>query len=487
MKRRDFMKLVFASGIATTIPLSACAENKNSNPNIVLILADDMGYGDAGCYNEKSKIPTPNLDSLARDGMRFTDAHTPSAVCSPTRYALLTGRYAWRTELKEAVLWAWDRPLIEENRLTLASMLSQYGYHTACIGKWHLGWEWKTNDGKPMPTTLKIGQSNHHLRVKLAKTVDYTQPLGGGPLGAGFDYYFGDDVINQPPFLWIENNRCLTQPTEPLLKSIRSGSSNGPSTPDWDQSKVLPRITERALQYIRERGKRKDIPFFLYFPLTAPHVPIMPGEQYVGKSVYGPYGDFVYHVDDIVGQITKALVQTGLAENTLLIFTSDNGSFAVPKAGHSPNGELRGKKGLIFEGGHRVPFLFRWPGKIKGGLVNNQLAGVNDVMATIAAIVGHKLPDNSAEDSVNLLPTLLDPTKAVRQTLVHHSVSGEFAIRDGDWKLILDKNKTPKQLYNLRSDLAEVNDLYAKHPGVVKRLVAKLEHYCQGFRGGKRL
>jgi arylsulfatase A-like enzyme len=470
------------SGIATTTPQFACANKKNSKPNIVLILADDMGYGDAGCYNENSKIPTPNLDSLARDGMRFTDAHTPSSVCSPTRYGLLTGRYAWRTGLKEAVLWAWDRPLIEENRLTLASMLNQYGYHTACIGKWHLGWEWKTNDGKPMPTTLEIGQSNHDLRVTLAKSVDYSQPLGGGPLGAGFDYYFGDDVVNQPPFLWIENNRCLTQPTEPLLKSIRSGSSNGPSTPDWDQAKVLPRITERAIQYIHERGKWKDTQFFFYFPLTAPHVPIMPGEQYVGKSVYGPYGDFVHHVDDIVGQITKALVQTGFAENTLLIFTSDNGSFAFPKAGHSPNGALRGKKGLIFEGGHRVPFLVRWPGKIKDGLVNNQLVGVNDVMATVAAIVGHTLPDNAAEDSVNLLPTLLDPTKSVRQNLVHHSVSGEFAIRDGDWKLILDKNKKPKQLFNLASDLEEKNNLYTEYPELVKRLVAKLKQYYQSGR-----
>jgi arylsulfatase A-like enzyme len=303
-------------------------------------------------------------------------------------------------------------------------MLNQCGYHTACIGKWHLGWEWKTNDGNTMPTTLKIGQSDHRLRVALAKKVDYTQPLGGGPLGAGFDYYFGDDVINQPPFLWIENNRCLTQPTEPLLKSIRSGSSNGPATPDWDQAMVLPRITEKAVEYIHERGKRKDTPFFLYFPLTAPHVPIMPGEPYVGKSIYGPYGDFVHHVDDIVGQITHALAQTGL----------DNGSFAPPKAEHSPNGVLRGKKGRIFEGGHRVPFLLRWPGKIKGGLVNKQLVGINDIMATVAAIVDHKLPENTAEDSVNLLPTLLDPKKRVRQNLVHHSVSGEFAIRDGDWK-----------------------------------------------------
>jgi arylsulfatase A len=478
MKRRDFTKLIWVIGIATTLSQLALAEDKDSKPNIVVILADDMGYGDAGCYNSTSKIPTPYLDRLARDGMRFTDAHTPSAVCSPTRYGLLTGRYSWRTEMKKGVLGAWGWPQIEKSRLTLASMLNQQGYHTACIGKWHLGWDWKTADG----TTLKIDrQADHALRVELAEAVDYTQPIGGGPLGAGFNSYFGDGAVNQPPYLWIENNRCLTQPTEPLLASIRHGSSNGPATPGWDQMNVLPRTTERALQYIHERGK-EDKPFFLYLALSAPHVPVMPNKPYVGKSVYGPYGDFVHQVDDIVGQITAALDRSGLAEETLVIFSSDNGSFANPKKGHSPNGELRGKKGRIFEGGHRVPFLVRWPGKIKGGSVNHQLVGLQDVMATAAAIVGHELPAGAAEDSVNLLPTLLDPTKSVRQDLVHHSRSGEFAIRDGDWKLITDSKKKPIQLFNIGNDLAEKNNVYEQHPEVVKRLAAKLERQCQSGR-----
>jgi arylsulfatase A len=478
MKRRDFTKLIWVIGIATTLSQLALAEDKDSKPNIVVILADDMGYGDAGCYNSTSKIPTPYLDRLARDGMRFTDAHTPSAVCSPTRYGLLTGRYSWRTEMKKGVLGAWGWPQIEKSRLTLASMLNQQGYHTACIGKWHLGWDWKTADG----TTLKIDrQADHALRVELAEAVDYTQPIGGGPLGAGFNSYFGDGAVNQPPYLWIENNRCLTQPTEPLLESIRKGSSNGPATPDWDQMNVLPRTTERALQYIHERGK-EDKPFFLYLALSAPHVPVMPNKPYVGKSVYGPYGDFVHQVDDIVGQITAALDRSGLAEETLVIFSSDNGSFANPKKGHSPNGELRGKKGRIFEGGHRVPFLVRWPGKIKGGSVNHQLVGLQDVMATAAAIVGHELPAGAAEDSANLLPTLLNSTKSVRQDLVHHSRSGEFAIRDGDWKLITDSKKKPIQLFNIGNDLAEKNNVYEQHPEVVKRLAAKLERQCQSGR-----
>jgi arylsulfatase A-like enzyme len=468
--------------IIAITPLLACAANKTSNPNIVLILADDMGYGDAGCYNENSKIPTPHLDKLANEGMRFTDAHTPSSVCSPTRYGLLTGRYAWRTVMKSAVLWAWDRPLIDKNRLTLASMLNEHGYHTACIGKWHLGWVWKTADGTPMPTSLRIGQPNHKLRVKLAHVVDYTQPLGGGPNGAGFDYYFGDDMINQPPYLWIENNRCLTQPTDPRLKSIKGGSSNGPATPGWDQARVLPRIAERSVQYIHERGKQKDTPFFLYFPLTAPHVPIMPGKKYLGKSTFGRYGDFVHQVDDIVGQIVKALGQNGLTNNTLVIFTSDNGSYAGRRNGHSPNGELRGKKAQIFEGGHRVPFLVRWPGRIKSGSVNNHLVGVTDIMATVAAIVDHKLPNDAAEDSVNLLPTLLDSAKPVRQDIVHHSAVGGFAIRDGDWKLILPKGKTCQQLYNMGNDLAEKKNVFKEHPEVIKRLADKLEQQRRSGR-----
>ena len=481
MKRRNVIQLICATGIAAAIPLSASAKDGTRNPNIVVILADDMGYGDAGCYNANSKIPTPHLDQMAGEGMRFTDAHTPSAVCSPTRYGLLTGRYAWRTELKKGVLGAWDRPLIEKDRLTLASMLSQHDYHTACIGKWHLGWEWKTADGR----ALQIGQVKHELRVKLAKAVDYTLPLGGGASSAGFDYYFGDDVVNQPPYVWIENNQCMTQPTEPLLESIRHGSSNGPATPGWDQTNVLPRITQRALQYIQERGKEKDTPFLLYFPLTAPHVPVMPSTPYIGKSVFGPYGDFVHQVDDIVGQIIHALDRNGFAENTLVIFTSDNGSFATPKMGHSPNGELRGRKTQIFEGGHRVPFLVRWLGTIDGGSVNHQLVGVHDVMATVAAIVGHELPADAAEDSVNLMPTLLNASRSVRQDLVHHSRSGEFAIRDGDWKLITDSKRKPVLLFNVGNDLAETNSLYDQHPEVVKRLADKLEKQCQSGRSVK--
>jgi arylsulfatase A-like enzyme len=493
--RRRFLKACgfFAAAVGTTgctselVGLSG-KKSESSRPNIVFILADDMGYGDAGCYNSDSKVPTPHIDSLAREAMRFTDAHTPSAVCSPTRYGLLTGRYAWRTVLKKKVLWEWDRPLIEKGRLTVASMLNQYGYDTACIGKWHLGWVWKTAQGKPIPMPLKIGEPRRDLRRTFPETIDFTQPLGGGPLAAGFDSYFGDDVVNQPPYLWIENDRCLSIPTEPLLKSIKKGSTNGPATPGWDQADVLPAIGRRAAGYISKRGKEKDKPFFLYFPLTAPHKPFVPGQAYVGKTGIGDYGDFVHHVDAVVGQISEALDKAGLAENTLVIFTSDNGSVSDPVGGHRPNGALRGKKAKIYEGGHRVPFIARWPGKIKAGSVNDQLVGVNDFLATVAAIVGHKLGDNAAEDSVDILPTLLDGSVPVRRYLVNHSAEGVFAIRDGDWKLIIadDSTEMAWQLYNLADDLAETNNLYEKHPEIVKRLTAKLEQYRQSGRSVKR-
>ena len=436
-------------------------------PNVVIILADDLGYGDLGCYNADSNIPTPNLDRLATEGMRFTDAHSPSAVCSPTRYGLLTGRYAWRTEMKSRVLWAFDRPLIEPDRWTIARMMKGAGYHTACIGKWHLGWAWPTREGKPLDLPFKIGRPGPHAeRVRLARIVDYSKPLGGGPLGAGFDFYFGDDVINQPPFLWIEDDRCLTLPTLPNHPKILHGSSNGPCTPDWDHAKVLPRMTERAIDYLRKRGSSKDQPFLLYFPLTAPHVPIVPPGRFSGKSVYGPYGDFVYYVDWIVGRIAATLEETGAAANTLLVFTSDNGSYAGNLKGHRPNGSLRGRKGQIFEGGHRVPLIIRWPGKVAANSRNDQLVGLNDLPATFAAILKNPIDDGTAEDSVNLMPTLRDPEKPVRNSLVHHSVLGEFALRSGKWKIIPSK----KMLFDLEADLGERTNLAAKHPKIVAEL-----------------
>jgi len=471
------MRFRFANGCLFSLALlAACTPLRPSvarqRPNVVMILADDLGYGDLGCYSADSKIPTPNLDQLAAEGMRFTDAHSPSAVCSPTRYGLLTGRYAWRTEMKSRVLWAFDRPLIEPDRWTIARMMQITGYHTACIGKWHLGWSWPTADGKPLDLPFKIGEPGPHAkRVRLARFVDYSKPLGGGPLGAGFDFYFGDDVINQPPFLWIENNRCLTLPTLPNHPNVLRGSSNGPCTPGWDQAKVLPEMTRRAVEYLRKRGTGKDQPFFLYFPLTAPHVPIVPPDQFAGKSVYGPYGDFVHYVDWIVGRITTTLEETGAATNTLLVFTSDNGSYARNLKGHRPNGALRGRKGQIFEGGHRVPLIIRWPEQVAASSRNDQLVGLNDLPATLAAILKSPIEEGAAEDSINLMPTLRDPEKSVRDSIVHHSVKGEFALRAGKWKMI----PAMKMLFDLATDSAEEKNQWHQQAEVVSDLKQWME------------
>ncbi len=470
----DWIRMVLLTALAAVLP-NAVLDVQARHPNIVLILADDMGYGDAGCYNPDSLIPTPNIDRLAREGMRFTDAHSPSSVCSPTRYGILTGRYAWRTVMKSRVLWAWDRPLIAADRNTLPKVLKRRGYHTACIGKWHLGWIWKTADGSPLKMPFEIGEPGPHAkRVELSRAIDYSQRLGGGPLAAGFDYYFGDDVINQPPFLWIENDRCLTLPTLPLHPKVLRGSSNGACTPGWDQRDVLPRMTRKALSFLDERANSGK-PFFLYFPLTAPHVPIVPPAEFEGRSRFGPYGDFVAYVDDVTGQVMARLKSSGLDENSLVIFASDNGSYASPKDGHLPNGKRRGRKGMIYEGGHRIPLIVRWPGNVPAGSVNHNLVGLNDLAATVAAIISNPDPPTKFPDSINLLPTLRDPGVSVRSALVNHSVAGQFAIRDHGWKLILPlKAGDAGELYDLESDPLEKKNLWSSKPAMVERMKTTL-------------
>ena len=451
-------------------PTVADEEQPLEPPNIVVILADDLGYGDVSCYNKQSRIPTPHIDRLAEQGIRFTDAHSPSSVCSPTRYGLLTGRYAWRTELKRRVLWAFDGPLIEANRLTLPQMLRERGYRTACFGKWHLGWVWKVANGSPLKLPFKIGEPGHDERVRHATAVDYSLPLGGGPLAAGFDYYFGDDMINQPPYLWIENDRCLTVPELPELPGMLRGSSNGPATQGWNQKDVLPKTTQRTIQWIEQQGTpnepREQPPFFLYFALTAPHEPIVPPAEFLGTSKFGEYGDFVVYVDWVVGQVMSALKDSGLSDNTIVVFTSDNGSWVEPKDGHQPNGRFRGKKGMIFDGGHRVPFIMRWPGHLSAGSTNQQLIGLNDLLATFADVVGYEIPEYVTEDSVSLVPTLRDSSVSVRDMLIHHSASGEFAIRAQQWKLIPQK----RMLFDMETDPQENDNLWSTHPEVVDRL-----------------
>lgn len=467
-------------------------------PNIVLILADDLGYGDLGCYNKDSKIPTPHLDQLAREGMRFTDAHSPSSVCTPTRYALLTGRYSWRTRLQRNVLGPWDRPLIAPERLTVGKLLQQHDYSTACVGKWHLGLTYATTDGQP-PTSRDNPMSN----------VDFTQPIADGPIRRGFDHYFGTLVPNYPPYCFVENDRTVGLPTERATGGLFN--IPGPMVPGWKLVNVLPELTRHAVQWIDDTAKTNR-PFFLYFAFTSPHYPVVPASEFVGKSQAGAYGDFVHQTDWSIGQILEALKRNNVADNTLVIFTSDNGPEVtgevkpgvydrVQESGHRSSGELRGAKRDVWEGGHRVPFMTRWPGKIQAGSVSNETMCHVDFMATVAAVLGEKLPDNAAEDSYNLLPILLGEQRSgpVRKATVHHGAQGKFAIRKGDWVLIdapsgddngargepqwlkdergYTNHDQPGELFNVREDLTERHNLFGERPQLVSELKSLLHKY----------
>ncbi len=376
--------------IALSTPLDVAAET----PNIVIILADDLGYGDPGCYNVQSKIPTPHIDRLATQGLRFTDAHTPSSVCTPTRYGLLTGRYCWRTALTRSVLWPWDPPLVEANRLTLPEMLKQHGYHTGCIGKWHLGWDWPLQGGGFITDEFDGHTIAAENRQTFGQRIDFRRPTRGGPTTRGFHSYFGDDVPNFPPYCFIENDRTAGLPTAEKPEGMFGHP--GPALPAWDLSLVLPTLAQRAAQFIQQQAETPDRPFFLYMPLTAPHTPIAPSPHFIGKSEAGWYGDYVHEVDWTVGQVLAALDHGNAAKNTLVIFTSDNGSpqrdgtdmagatGSVKKFDHDPSRPWRGMKSDAWEGGHRVPFIARWPLRVPAGKTSDEPIILTDLFRTVA-------------------------------------------------------------------------------------------------------
>jgi arylsulfatase A-like enzyme len=475
--------LVSIALAVAVISLAAQANAADSKPNIVFILADDLGIGDLGCYNADSKIPTPHLDRLASQGIRFTDAHSPSAVCTPTRYGLLTGRYAWRTSLKRGVLQGYDPLLIEKERLTVAALFKQHGYKTAAIGKWHLG----LGDVKP---------------------VDYSAPLSPGPRSVAFDAFFGIPAsLDMEPYVFVQNERVVEAPTAHIAasKHRREGGGGfwraGPIAPRFKHENVLPAITDKAVEHISQQ--QPDEPFFLYFALTSPHTPWMPTGGFAGKSQIGYYGDFVMQTDAAIGRVLTALDNARVADNTLVIVTSDNGSHWPPaditKWNHRSNHIYRGQKADLWEGGHRVPFLARWPGEIPTGAVSDELICHTDFMATVAAILDAKLPDNAAEDSYNILPAILGKNRQVpiREAIVHHSGDGAFAIRQGWWKLCLalgsqgfsvPKNIEPTkggprgQLYNLADDPSEQHNLWSDRPEIVERLTNLLDQYKRDGR-----
>ncbi|SMP54190.1 Arylsulfatase A [Neorhodopirellula lusitana] len=465
-------------GIATLAAPPATANDPTRKPNIVYILADDLGYGDVHCLNpERCKITTPHMDQLAADGIIFTDAHSSSSVCTPTRYSILTGRYNWRSKKQGGVLHGFDQPLIAPDRVTVAGFLKEQGYNTACIGKWHLGLGLPTIDGKA-------------TRGKNADNVDWRGRINGGPVDLGFDYYCGISAsLDMPPYIFIENDHFVGEAT--ATKEFHPRRV-GPAHPDLEAVDVLPEISRQTVQYIQRQ--QADNPFFMYVALTSPHTPLVPSKEWQGKSQLGTYGDFVMQTDAIIGEITTAVDASRFAENTMIIVTSDNGCSAKPakaselqKAGHYPSGEFRGYKSDLWDGGHRVPFIVRWPAGVEAGSVSDQTICLTDLMATSAELAGSSMPQSIGEDSVSFAPALKGkPIVSSRQGVIHHSISGRFAYRQGKWKLLLTagsggwtKEKMPpgttRQLYDMEADPGEQVNLYAKHPEVAQRLLAQLQ------------
>lgn len=479
--------LLFVASLAI---LCSCQSKKTASedvkPNIIYILSDDLGYGDVQCYNPEGKIPTPNMDAMASNGARFTDAHTTSAVCTPTRYSILTGRYNWRTSLKNSVIGGYSKSLIMQERTTVGEMLQTQGYTTAYIGKWHLGWDWKMNK----EYTEKELKNLNNMR-----DVDFTAPIANGPNTHGFDYSFGFcGSLDMPPYVWVENGQPTMVPTETTSNKDKKGFwREGPTSADFVHEDILQEVTDRAKDYIAQQAKG-DKPFFLYLPLPAPHTPILPPEEFIGKSNTNLYGDFVMQVDDVLGQVRTALVENGISENTILIFTSDNGcspraDFAeLEKVGHAPSAQFRGHKADIYEGGHRVPFMVEWPALIKEGKVVDATISTVDLFATCAELTNYATPDDEGVDSYSFLPLINGKSdKLERDYIVMHSIDGRFAIRKGDWKMSFCagsggwsapkerefKGKTDYlefQLFNLKEDVAETNNLYGQGLAIEKEL-----------------
>jgi len=458
------------------------------------------------CYQPEGKIPTPHLDQLASGGIRFTDAHASTAVCTPSRYNVLTGRYAWRSRLKQGIVWEWDAPLLEEGRTTVADLLKANGYSTHCVGKWHLGWDWECLDGSRAHEHVEFGKMSHTAptRMELGFRINYQARIGGGPVDRGFDTYFGVDVPNFAPYTWFEDDHLAEIPTAP--KADHLYGHPGFALPDWKHEDMLSRFAVEARKVIE--ADRED-PFFLYLPLTSPHSPVTPNEEFQGRSGAGNYGDFVCETDWVVGQVMESLEASGQVENTLVIFTSDNGpEWRTPddigvyerfaEYGHSSVAGLRGIKRDTWEGGHRVPYIAHWPAMIQAGGTCDELITLGDLMATCADICGATLQEGEGEDSVSVLPLLRGEEGPVRKTSIFHGMSGQFALRQEEWIFIdapsgadfpereleswnqargYTAPTTPGLLYNLNTDLGERENLYEQHPEKVAEFKAILEEH----------
>lgn len=514
MKTKPFLLVTVA--LTALSQCQAQADRQNSptvpRPNIVYILTDDLGYGDVEALNPLGKIKTPQLDRLAVEGMVFREAHSSSAVCTPSRYNILTGRYNWRSHLKKGVLGGFSPPLIEEGRMTVADLLRRHGYQTAYVGKWHLGLDWARLPGAAAATDAGEDENARtNTTPNAAAGIDFTKPIGRTPVTLGFDEFFGISAsLDMPPYTFIENDHVTAQPSIP--HGFLSGTDGkhtrvGPQAPGFKAENVLPALTRHATDYIDRHAAaaRSGKPFFLFVALPTPHTPIAPTIEWRGKSGLNAYADYVMESDDSVGKVLAALERNGLATNTLVIFTSDNG--CSPAAdypyltahGHDPSAGRRGYKADIYDGGHRIPLIVRWPAQVAAGLQNTNFVCLGDFMATCADLLGAGLPDNTAEDSISFLPSILNRSNATpRDILVESSINGSFGIRQGRWKLALcadsggwsyprpGKDKTdgwPRfQLFDVVTDSAEKTNVLSQHPEIVQRLGRLLRDYIVSGR-----
>jgi arylsulfatase A-like enzyme len=503
LTRRRFLGLSALAAAAPVLGREGKRTETAGRPHVVFILADDLGYGDLGCYGA-TKVRTPNIDRLADEGVRFTDAHSPSSVCTPSRYNLLAGRYCWRTWAGTSCVWSTDPLLIDTDRFTLPKLFKREGYQTACVGKWHLGF------GRPG------GEGWDDVYGP-----DYNRPLRPGPLEVGFDHFFGIPHVGQFPHVYIRDHEIVGRTAEdrievvldkdegyrlPYTERPREGKTpwhtfKGTEDFSYAHEDLAIRLTDEAVDWLDRQTAEE--PFFLYFAHRNVHGPIKPNSRFRGTSEIGAYGDFIHELDWSVGQILDTLDRRGLGENTIVFFSSDNGAVSrgyrpadfVDYDGHRANGPWRGQKTEIYEGGHRVPLVVRWPGHVKPGRTSSQLAATTDILATAAELLGEDLPAAAGEDSFSFLPALLDRSTAgpVRETIVNDSYTGEIAMREGPWKLILaqhgggisgqkrqyDPDMPPGQLFNLERDPTESHSLYAKHPEKVAHLTGLLERIRQ--------
>lgn len=508
--------LMFAIGCHQNDQKSTSVSKKETPPNIVYILADDLGYGDVSIYNPESKITTLNIDKLASDGMRFTDMHAPSSVCTPSRYGILTGDYCWRSRLPEGVLSGYGRALILPGQPTVATLLKKHGYSTAVIGKWHLGLNWVIKSGHESALQIPENdpESTKMVRDINPDYIDFTKPVTDGPREHGFDYsYVLPASLDMAPYCYVQNDTL----TEPLSSTTKGNELNPKSSPNYatgvfwrpgpmsqgfDFNNVLPNFTNKAVAYIKKRAYA-DKSFFLYFAMPSPHTPWLPSKEFIGKSKAGPYGDYVTEVDAMVGRVLNAIKESGLSSNTIVIFTSDNGPYWRPqfikKYHHHAAYIFRGMKADAWEGGHRVPFIVKWPEHIKAGSVSNLISTLTNLMATSADIVGGDTMADSSLDSYSLMPALLQnpDSSLVQKTIINESSHGLYAVRKGSWKLIEGRGSggfskpityQPKpgeakgQLYDIKTDPSETNNLYLKDPGKVDSMshlmdsIKKLKH-----------